>query len=112
MQYTLIHFADSVAQFIYILRKMAGEQDGLALRFQGKQKIADAANTVFIKSIHRLVQNHEGRIVQKGLCNAKALSHTEAVLADRFSEGWIKSNLFDQLPYSILGRTLTKPCQP
>ena len=53
MQYTLIHFADSVAQFINILREMAGQQDSLALRFQAEKKIADAANTVFIKTVHR-----------------------------------------------------------
>ena len=71
----------AIAQFVNILGKMAGEKDGFPLCFQIKQQRTNILYSVFIQTVHRLVQDQESGIIQQSLCDAQALSHPQGILA-------------------------------
>jgi hypothetical protein len=81
-QFSLGEDADAVADILYLLEEMGGEQHGLAPFFQSQDEITDLTRSGRVDPRCRFVEDQEARIVDHGLSQADALEHPLGIGAD------------------------------
>ena len=68
-------------------------------------------DTMLVQAVKGLIQNQQGGILHQRLCNAKALPHTERILADRLLHLRIQPYFPNSLGHCLFVNFFSKRCQ-
>ena len=76
---------------------MTGKQDRTPVGGERFEQLAHLGDAVLVEAIHRLVEDHQGRLLHDCLRNAEALPHTERILADGLTAHRVEPHAADRV---------------